>query len=361
MAVKKWRGKWVVDFVRDDQRIRRVSPVQTKRGAQAYEVELRQELTSPPPAPGAEPVAEVPTFAEFADEWMTTYVAVNNKPSGRLLKESTLRNELVPFFGKRRLNQITLRDIEAFKADQVRKGLHPATVNRRLSILGSLMKRAVEWGVITEIPRARTLAEPRRDFDWLRPDEVGAMLTTAKAASQRYYTFIFVALRTGMRKGEIYGLHWRSVDFDARRITVEYSAWRGLLGTPKSGKTRVVPMTADLAEVLGAWRQVCPGEIVFPSRKGGIVYGTTCANRALYLALERAELRRVRFHDLRHTFASHLVLKGCSLKVVQLLLGHSSVSMTERYAHIADQQLMSAVDVLEGLGTAPKDEEEGEE
>lgn len=359
MAVKKWRGKWVVDFVLDDQRIRRVSPVQTKRGAQAYEIELRKELASPTPAPGVEPAAEVTTFAEFADEWMATYVAVHNKPSGRKRKENAVRNHIVPFFGKRRLNQITLRDVEAFKAEQVRRELNPATINRHLNIFSCLMKHAVEWGVIAEMPRPRRLAEPGRDFDWLRPDEVSAMLATAKAASQRYYTLIFLALRTGMRKGEIYGLHWRSIDFDARRITVEYSAWRSQLGTPKSGKTRVIPMTADLAEVLDAWRRVCPGDIVFPSRKGGIVYGLSLANRALHLALDRAGLRRVRFHDLRHTFASHLVLKGCSLKVVQMLLGHHSVKMTERYAHIADEQLMSAVDVLEGLGAAP--EEEGEE
>ena len=66
--------------------------------------------------------------------------------------------------------------------------------------------------------------------------------------------------------------------------------------------------------------------------------------------MKRASLRHVRFHDLRHTFASHLVLQGCSLKVVQLLMGHSSVQMTERYAHVADEQLAAAIDVLDGLG-----------
>jgi len=123
MAVKKWRGKWVVDFIVDGKRVRRVSPVQTKRGAKAYEVELRLELTSTTPEPSAAPEAEAPTLADFADEWMRTAVRIQNKPSEQARKEVLLRIHLVPFFGKRRLDQISRRDVEAFKAHQVDKGL----------------------------------------------------------------------------------------------------------------------------------------------------------------------------------------------------------------------------------------------
>ncbi len=349
MAVKKWRGKWVVDFTVDGRRIRRVSPVQSKRGAKAYEVELRLELTAKRPDAG--PAVEAPTMSAFADEWMATYVAVHNKPSGRLRKEKALRCHLVPFFGKRRLDQITRRDIEAFKADQLRRELAPSTVNRHLGVLSSLMKSAVEWGVLAERVRVKPLPETAAEFDWLRPDEAGALLR-AMEPSPRYRAVVFLALRTGMRKGEIFGLHWRSVDLEAGRITVEHNAWRGLLGTPKSGKTRVIPMTADLVEVMRWWRLKSVGEVVFPNRAGGVTYNTNYANTMLRKGLDRAELRRIRFHDLRHTFASHLVLNGCSLKVVQVLMGHSSVKMTERYAHVGDRQLETAVATLDGLGMA---------
>ena len=134
-------------------------------------------------------------------------------------------------------------------------------------------------------------------------------------------------------------------------IRVKLDNWRGRLMTPKSGKSRVVPMTGDTVDALRRWRDRHEGEVVFPTTEGGIVSSPHCVNRALNRALDRAGLRRVRVHDLRHTFASHLVLKGCSLRVVQVLLGHHSVTTTKRYAHVVDEQLAAAVDVLDGLGT----------
>ncbi len=346
MAVKKWRGKWVVDFIVDGKRVRRVSPVQTKRGAKAYEVELRLELTSATPESGAAPAAEVPTLAEFATEWMSTSVRVHNKPSEQDRKSRTLRNHLVPFFGKRRLDQITQRDVETFRAQQLSQGLAVNTVNRHLAALARLMRCAVDWGVIREMPTIRMMRKQVEPTEWLRPDESERLLDATKAMNLRWFTFFYVALRTGLRKGEIFGLHWSEIDLERRRLTVRYTVWMGQLGTPKNGKSREVPIAADLVDVLSAWRERTPGELVFPSRKGQPVYGQAIANQALDRALKRAGLRRIRFHDLRHTFASQLVLRGCSLKVVQQLMGHHSVTMTERYAHVGDDQLVEAVQAL---------------
>ena len=350
MAVKKWRGKWVVDFVVDDRRIRRVSPVQTKTGARAYEVELRLELTADAPEPGSQPAA-VPTLAEFADEWMRTAVQVHNKPSEQARKETLLRIHLVPFFGKRRLDELTRRDVEAFTARQVRKGLSVNTINRHLECFGRLMKCAVEWGLIAEVPGVRKLPRPEPETEWLRPDESARLLDAAKSMSQKWFVFFLVALRTGLRKAEIFALHWPEVDLDERRLTVRYSVWCGRLGSPKSGKSRVVPMSSDLVAALTEWRASSVGDLVFPGRDGALIHSQGCANAALNQALKRAGLRSLRFHDLRHTFASQLVLRGCSLKVVQQLLGHHSVTMTERYAHVGDEQLVAAVASLDASGT----------
>ncbi len=349
MAVKKWRGKWVVDLVVDGRRIRRVSPVQTRRGAKAFEVELLREAAEAP-APKAEAVPEVPTLAAFADDWMATAVAVQNKPSERTRKRSILRNHLAPFFGKRRLDQITRRDVEGFKGHQIEKGLAVGTVNRHVELLARLMRCATEWGVLEQMPIIRGLPGEKAETDWLRPAEATKLLDAAKAMSAKWFTFILLALRTGLRRGEIFALHWSEVDFERRRLTVRYSVWKGQLGTPKSGRSRVVPMSSDLVEVLTAWRRYSSGDVVFPGRSGGLAYTHTSANSALNRALARAGVRQVRFHDLRHTFASHLVLQGCSLKVVQELMGHHSVTMTERYAHVGDDQLVAAVEMLDGLG-----------
>ena len=324
--------------------------MQTKRGATAYELELRLELSTP--SPGAEPAQDVPTLAEFAEEWMTTDVAVHNKPSDQARKRCTLRNHVAPFFGKQRLDQITTRQIDAFKAEQVGEGLKVTTINLHLKLLRRVLRFAKSWGVLAEVPVVRMFPKPDDDaFDWLRPAEAGRLLDVVEAMSQRWFTVFMLALRTGMRKGEIFGLHWSAVDFERRRVTVECSAWRGQLYTPKTGKTRVIPMSADLVDVLRAWRRESPGELVFPARDGrSVLRDPIIANQALDRALERAELRHIRFHDLRHTFVSHLVLRGMSLKVVQVLLGHSPVTMTEKYAHVADEQLVTAIEALDGLG-----------
>jgi len=360
MAVKKWRGKWVVDLKIDGRRVRRVSPDQTKAGAKRYEAELLLGLSTPQscsgPAEGrAQGGGECPTLAEFAPEWLVTYAVPNNKPSERARKESILRVHLVPFFGNRRLDAISPLLIERFKAEQLQEGLKASTINSQLIVLQKLLRTAVEWGHFErrdDVWRIRRLPTDERQFDWLRPDEAGLLLRAAKEMSAKWYTFFFVALRTGMRRGEILALHWDEVDFERRRITVRYTNWQGRLGSPKSGRIRVVPMTGDLAEALHAWRSTGVGTspLVFPNRRGDLTNWHSGAGRALDRALERAGLRHIRLHDLRHSFASHLVLKRCSLREVQILMGHHSIRMTERYAHITDDRLASAIDVLDGLG-----------
>lgn len=349
MAVKKWRGKWVVDLVVDDKRLRRVSPVQTKRGARAYEEELRLASLATP-TDGAKTSVESPSFAEFAPEWLTTYAVVNNKPSEQARKEVNLRVHLVPFFGKWRLDEITPHRVEAYKVDRLKAGKAHSTINRTLTVLQTLLRSAEEWGRLESVPRIRLLPESY-DFDWLRPDEAASMLEAAHGLGLYWYTMFFLALRTGMRRGEIYGLHWSEVDFDARVVTVRYSLWQGQLGTPKSGKVRVIPMTADLVAIMMTWRDHSTGDVVFAGSDGALVRTAQgLANIKLSKALTEAGLRRVRFHDLRHSFASHLVLMGRSLKEVQVLMGHHSVTETERYAHIGDEQLASAINALDGLG-----------
>ena len=358
MAVKKWRGKWSVDFEVDGKRIRRVSPVQNKRGAREFERELRLELETTPKAPER---VEAPRLADFADEWLAAYVAVHNKPSTMVRNRTIFRRHLIPFFGNRRLDEIDGRAIEAFKGDRRAVGLNNGTINTHLTVLHKMMRTAQEWGRLGDVPRVRLLPYEQGDFDWLRPAEAGALLDAAEGMGGRWYTLFLLALRTGMRRGEIFALHWREVDFDARQITVKHTEWRGGVVSTKSGKVRVVPMAADLVAALRRWRERCRGALVFPNRDGRIMRRTGNANRALRRALSRAGLRHVRFHDLRHTFASHLVLKGQPLRVVQLLMGHHSVTVTERYAHVGDEQLAAAVDVLDGLGTvdaAPREAQE---
>lgn len=195
MTVKRRNGRWMIDVcLADGTRIRRVSPVQTRAGALAFEAEVRAgieaqqaALMAPPTTVPAVP-SGVPTLAEFAPEFLSVYAAVNNKPSEVVSKEHVLRNHLVPFFGKMRLDAIDGRTIERYKASRLkgigcRKPLKAKTVNNHLVILRKLLAIAEEWGVIDKVVKIRRLPVGEQEFDWLKRPESKRFL----AAVDKYY------------------------------------------------------------------------------------------------------------------------------------------------------------------------------
>jgi integrase len=156
---------------------------------------------------------------------------------------------------------------------------------------------------------------------------------------------ILAALRTGMRQGELRGLQWTSIDWQSGIITVRYSRCdfaRDLL-PPKSNRVRFIPVDRELLEALSKRRR--DDGYVFQSDRGEPLTGRTIDNR-LRATCRRAGLRAIGWHKLRHTFASELARRGVPLNAVQTLLGHSSITTTMRYAHVAPSTLRSAIDLL---------------
>src|SRR5262249_44549841 len=145
-------------------------------------------------------------------------------------------------------------------------------------------------------------------------------------ATGEWRTMIFVAMRTGMRKGELLGLRWEDVDLSAGRINVRQNYVDGVFGLPKSGKSREIPMGDDVIDALRAHRHE-RGSLVFCNAGGNVLTGARLS-WPLKRALKRAGLREIGWHVLRHTFASHLAMKGVPLKVIQELLGHGSIVTT---------------------------------
>jgi integrase len=150
-----------------------------------------------------------------------------------------------------------------------------------------------------------------------------------------------------MRRGELIGLQWGDVDLERRKIAVRHSLVRGVLSSTKSYKTRYVPMTAEVQEML-AGRHSRTGH-VFKSADGGPCSYATM-DRNLKIIGEGIGHPRLHWHTLRHTFASQLVSSGVPLTVVKELLGHSDIKMTMRYAHFAPSLYDNAVNVLDTIG-----------
>jgi integrase len=306
---------------------------------------------------------EVPTVREFHEVFLAAS-RINNKPSSVDSKEKLLRVHILPRLGDLRLDQVTYAIIEDFKialaqrpintdktymevkiAPKSKRLLSAKTINNVLTVLRRMLVVARKRGLIESVPEIEWLKSAKPEFDFLDFGEAKRLLD---AADGEWRTMILVALRTGLRHGELIGLRWEDVDLVAGRITVRQNVVYGQVGTPKSGKPREIPLGDDVKAALKGHRHL-RGPLVFCDMSGRLL-STVETRGPLWRACKRAGLRQIGWHALRHSFASHLVMRGASIKAVQELLGHSSILMTMRYAHLAPEVVNETVRLLDGVG-----------
>jgi integrase len=342
MTARLIRRSWWVDFRFNYTRYRKRSPENSRAGARAYEAALRQRLARGEDIDGKRQLSERQTFAEFAGNWFNEYVVSNNKPSEQRTKKYVLSASLVPFFGRMAVSEIGVRDIERYKAALLLEGLSRKTINNRLTVLRKCLHTAFDWLAIKGTPpKIEWLKCPPPHTDYLTPDDCKLLL---RHASGIIGEMILSALRTGMRQGEIKGLQWSSIDWLNRSLTVRhtYSDHTKSLGSPKGNRERHIPLDVDLEDALGA-RKRATGYVFLDAL--GRPFDHYRLSAALAKICERAGLRKIGWHTLRHTFASHLAMNGTPLNIVQALLGHASIEMTMRYAHVAPSALRTAIEL----------------
>ncbi|MBI3365997.1 MAG: site-specific integrase [Ignavibacteriae bacterium] len=344
MSARKFRDSWWVDFRFDGTRYRKKCPENTQAGAKAYELHLRQRLARGESIDhhNGDQGSSIPTFKEFSEKWYQTYVLTNNKVSGQWSKQSALRAHLVPFFGRMKLPEITSLHIEQFKASRLDAGLAPQTVNNHLTILGKCLRCAEEWGELQHVPKMKSLKVPPQRFDFFSREESEQLLGAID--DPLWYALVLLALRTGLRVGELLGLEWVDIDLDRKLLSLRRSIVRGIVTSPKNNRERHVPLTLQLCKALEGIRK--PSGLMFCDENGK-PWSYFKLKSALKKFCLKAGLRIIGWHKLRHTFASQLVAAGVSLKATQDLLGHSSIAMTLRYAHLAPSALRTAVEALE--------------
>jgi integrase len=242
-----------------------------------------------------------------------------------------------------RLQEIGLVNIEQYKAEKIKKGLKPKTINNHLAALSKCLSCAHEWGRMdSPPPKIKRLSAHSGRIDFLTPIESGQLLKDQKAPD--WNLMVLLGLRTGMRFGELLGLDWTDIDWERKQLTVRQSLVRGVMGTPKSGKMRHIPMTKDLYEALSDRRKI--RGLIF-ERPQGEKSTHRVATNALNQICKRTGVRKFGWHILRHTFASHLAMEGVALPYIQQLMGHASIIMTMRYAHLMPSKLNEAIEVLD--------------
>ncbi|MDO8577791.1 MAG: tyrosine-type recombinase/integrase [Dehalococcoidales bacterium] len=344
MSTRKIRNSWWVDFRSEGIRHRKRSPENTQTGAKAYELLLRQRVTRGEPIDGQSEDRSPPdpTFRGFSEKWYKTYVLTNNKHSAQSSRHYTLVAHLVPFFGEMTLTEITSLKVEQFKGEKLKAGLAAQTINGHLTVLGKCLRCAEEWRELEHVPKIKLLKVPPQKFDFFTREESDTLLSAVK--DPMWYALVLLALRTGLRVSELLGLEWPDIDLERQMLNLRRSIVQGIVGSPKNNRERHVPLTPLLCEALERIQK--PSGPIFYKRNGKPL-SYLQARYALAKFCERARLRAIGWHKLRHTFASQLVASGISLKATQELLGHSDIRMTMRYAHLAPSALREAVQVLD--------------
>jgi integrase len=288
----------------------------------------------------------VPTLAQYAAAWLES---IEGLVRPRTLEDYTgrLERHVLPRLGERRLDEIGIDDILALIGDLRGRGYSDSTISTVFIPFSRLFAHAVRRGVIEVNPiskldrneRPRLVSQER---PVLNRDEIGRLL---EAAPARYRTLVATAVLSGLRQGELLGLHWRDVDFDNQVIRVRSALDRQRRDVPPKTQhaSRDVVLVPALAQALRQHQAQSPfadlDDYVFTTRVGTPLHWASLAPRALKPALKKAGLGPLRWHDLRHTFASLLIAGGANITFVSRQLGHSSSQITLRvYAHLLDRE-----------------------
>ncbi len=307
---------------------------------------------------------ENPMFKQYADTWINVSVPVKCKPSTCKDYSCFLDKYILPYFGNKEVKAINRFMIKSYLTEQLGQGKSSSTVNQMKSIISGIFNLAVDDEVINVNPAHRlgkmyTMKRSNESLDPLTRDELTHLLEVFRKHYPSHYPLALCLARTGMRAGEAFALQWGNIDFKNRFIVIKQSFSRGNLGTPKNGKSRKIDMSTQLCETLQNLRQMRTretikkgwGEIpewVFITERGTYLDHNNWRNRIFNKALQKASMRQIRIHDLRHTYASLMIQAGESLAYVRDQLGHHSIQITvDIYGHLVPGGNKEAVDRLD--------------
>ena len=288
---------------------------------------------------------EVPTLEEFWPRFIDGYARANrHKPSGIAAKDTIGAVHLIPQMGTHRLDAVTTEAVQQLKHRLRNRA--PKTVNNVLTVLNVLLKKAVEWDVIERMPCAiRLLPIPRPSAGFYDFDDYERLLAAAKANDRNAYLVVLLGGEAGLRCGEIMALEWGDVDLSKRQLCVQRSDWKGHVTATKGGRLRYVPLTLRLATSLREHRHLRGARVV--CQRDGSPLTQKIVQDDVRRAARRAQLAKSGVHRLRHTFCSHLAMRGAPARAIQELAGHMDLSTTQRYMHLSPAAIEGAIRLLD--------------
>jgi integrase len=353
---KKGSGEWWV-FINYKGK-RRTKKIGSKKAANLVKREVEARLARGDMGMLRE---KCPTVAQYGEEWLDSPL-MEWAESTRINNRCTFGLHIKPQLGSKRLNEIKRKDIKTLIAKVKAKGLSPARLQSVVTVLSGMFENAIEDELVHSNPCHNTRKhcgnEAVNDIDPLTAAEVQTMLDNASKLPAVAYTFYLMAVRTGMRVGELSALEWSDIDFDNRYVEVgkSYNYHTRQVGLTKNKKSRKVdlsPVVIEALKSLLAHRKVVSiggDDLIFVNEKG---------KRLCYWYLRRTintvTPKRIRLHDLRHTYATLRIAKGDNILDVSKQLGHHKAAFTlDQYGHWMPGEHKSQVDELDNLHlTAP--------
>ena len=361
----RWEGRMVVGY--DEKGLPKTKNVlaKTKTECAAKLRALRERLT--PPAP------EVPktdlSLGNWLDHWYQDYKKANLRPNTQLSYERRIYQHIIPALGSIQLDKLTTVDIQQFytglkqsgrllRRELYGEGLSDQTVRGIHTTLHAALDKAVEEKLIFRNPADSCKLPPvkSREMKVLAPDEIQRLLIQAR--EDGCYELLLLELSTGLRRGEILALQWDDLNLRTGTLRVERQVHRvrgELVVSPPKTKAgnRTVLLPAPVLKVLKAYQKTVHSRWMFPSPvKDDSPLDPAAVRKRLQTVLERAECKRLRFHDLRHTFATASLEHGMDIKTLSTIIGHvSSTTTLNTYTHVTDAMRQNAADKIDrGIG-----------
>ena len=361
----RWEGRAVVGY--DDKGLPKTKNVlaKTKRECQEKLTRLMEEVGSTK----SEKICVDMPFGEWMDFWYQTYIKPGLRPNTQTNYENIIYHHIIPYLGKILLCQLTQKDLQQFYAhlkkggrlvrtEQHGKGLSDRMVRMTHAKCRAALDQAVQENLIRTNPAVGCKIPPKRgrEMQVLSRQELQRFLIQAKADG--YFELFLLDLSTGLRRGELLALQWSDLDLDAGTLSVTKQVYETNgeihMSVPKTkASIRKLVLPPAVVEVFREYRKTAKSRWLFPSPvREDMPLTPGSMLRRLHILLERAGCKQIRFHDLRHTFATMALENGMDIKTLSAMLGHVSAATTlDIYTHITGDMLSEAAAKIDrGLG-----------
>ena len=343
---------WFIDFIDNSGNRIRKSGFNTKVEAEFELIKLLAEVNSGTFTKENKSL----TFQNAADNYLKLHAQLHCKTSTLDFYNACLKKHLLPYFGSMKLVDITPNKINQFMSQKVQEGLAPKSVNHFITLLGSVIQKMVDDEIIAKNPvsKVKRLKLPYREMGFYNQEEIEIVLEVAEKHYPDFYPLNLLQYSPGMRRGELLALTWNDINWQSRKIKVSKTLFKGQITSPKtSNSVRAVDMSNELIKVLKGWKLKCPNsekDLIFPNQEGNYLDADNMVKRRFTPVLRKAGLNIIRFHDLRHTYASLLIAQNIPIKYIQRQMGHGSIQVTmDTYGHIMPEVNQQGINALDNL------------